>query len=46
MKPNPSVQAKCDQCGVIQQVVWGKYGAEFPCFACDAAPINLTRTSQ
>ena len=43
MKINRFVRAKCERCGIVQEVVWGKYGAEFACFSCDAAPVELIK---
>jgi len=39
------VNAICDQCGYIDDVVWGQYGSETYCFACSAAPIYFTKVA-
>jgi hypothetical protein len=33
----------CEECGSLQEAVWGPYGSEFPCIECDAAPVYLAK---
>jgi hypothetical protein len=33
----------CQECNELQQILWGKFGAELPCINCDAAPVFLAK---
>lgn len=35
------VKVKCSLCGGTDEAVWSDYGAEQPCFNCDAAAVYL-----
>ena len=37
------VNAKCQECGTVQGVVWFVYGSETSCVECEAAPAYLIR---
>ena len=39
------VNVKCDICGYLDQAYWSEFGAEQPCLACDASPIDLIRVA-
>lgn len=39
------VDVKCDNCGTSDEAYWSEFGAEQSCFACDSAPIYLSRVS-
>jgi len=31
----------CENCKVTQEVIWGDFGAEYPCINCESAPVSL-----